>query len=319
MWKKVALGVFGVVALLVVGVVVYFYALHPKVATPRDLKAPSTPEAIERGRYLAEHLLGCVACHSEIDESRPGDFIKEDTRLSGRVFPQDPDFPGTLVGPNLTPDPETGLGAWTDGEIVRAIREGISRDGTPLFPIMNYPAYRMLPDEDVLAVVAYLRTARPIRRELPRSKVDFPVSMFIRLAPKPVEGSPPPLPTETLPRGRALLQLMSCKDCHTPMEKGEFVEGKEMAGGMCFKGDFGKVCAPNISSHPAAGIGSMSDDDLMRVFREGRGKDGRTLWVMPWSVTKGATDEDLRALIAALREIPPQTDLVPARELKAGL
>lgn len=317
MFKKVAAALLGVLVLLVLAVLVYFYGLHPKVAEPRDLKAPDTQAAIERGRYLAESLLGCVACHSDIDETRPGDFIKEETRLSGRVFPPDPSFPGTLVAPNITPDKDTGLGGWTDGEIVRAIREGISRDGSPLFPMMNYPAYSMLSDEDSLALVAYLRAAAPIRRELQRTHIDFPVSMFARLAPLPVEGSPPPLPTDPMARGRALLRLMSCGDCHTPMEKGAFIEGKEMAGGMCFQGEFGKVCAPNITSHPAAGIGSMSDADLMRVFREGLGKDGRTLWVMPWSVTRGATDADLQALIVALREVPPKTDMVPAREITA--
>jgi hypothetical protein len=114
-----------------------------------------------------------------------------------------------------------------------------------------------------------------------------------------------------------LLKLMSCTDCHTPMEKGQFVEGMEYAGGGCFEGEFGKVCASNITSHEAAGIGKMSDEDLMRVFRDGKGKDGRTLWVMPWSVTRQATDQDLRALIAALRELPANANLVPAPEIKA--
>ena len=316
MVKKILLGLGAIVVLLVIGVVVFFYGLHPKAAPPRDLKAPSTPEAIERGRYLAESLLGCVACHSDIDETRPGDFIVESTKLSGRVFPDDPGFPGHLIAPNLTPDPETGIGAWTDGELVRAIREGISRDGSPLFPMMNYPAYSMLPDEDVLALVAWLRTQRPIKRSPGRTKIDFPVSMFARLAPRPVEGSPPPLPTEPLARGRALLKLGSCNDCHTPMDKGEPIAGMELAGGMCFSGPFGKVCASNITSHPAAGIGSLSDEDLMRVFREGRGKDGRTLWVMPWSILRGAHEEDLRAIIAALREVPPNANLVPERQIK---
>lgn len=318
MVKKILLGLGALVVVAVAAIAVWFYGLHPKVAPPRDMKAPSTPEAIERGRYLAENLLGCVACHSDIDETRPGDFIIEDTKLSGRVFPTDPSFPARLVAPNLTPDPETGIGAWTDGELVRAIREGVSRDGSPLFPMMNYLAYAMLPDEDVLAIVAYLRAQKPIKRSLPRTEIDFPVSMFVRVAPKPVEGSPPPLPTEPLERGRALLELAGCGDCHTPMEKGEPIAGMEMAGGFCFTGPFGKVCASNITSHPAAGIGSLSDEDLMRVFREGRGKDGRTLWVMPWSVTRGTKDEDLRALIQALREVPPNANLVPAPEIKAG-
>jgi len=75
------------------------------------------------------------------------------------------------------------------------------------------------------------------------------------------------------------------------------------------------VYAANITSHPASGIGAYSDEDLRRVFREGRSKDGRLLWVMPWSATMGLHEDDLLALIAALREIAPNPNLVPARKL----
>ncbi|MGH9374317.1 MAG: c-type cytochrome, partial [Vicinamibacterales bacterium] len=160
--------VFGVVA----GVPAYFYTAYPKERPAPDMKAPRTPEAIERGRYLVEAMGGCAACHSPIDESRPGEYPQEGLRFAGRVWPADSGLPGTIVAPNLTPDPETGIGQWTDGEIVRAIREGVSRDGTPLFPFMNYPEYRNLSDADALAIVAYLRMQKPIRRDIGRTKLD---------------------------------------------------------------------------------------------------------------------------------------------------
>jgi mono/diheme cytochrome c family protein len=314
---KKLLGFAGIAALLLAAsAVVNFYVLHPKARAAPDFRADASRETIERGRYLAQHVLACVTCHSPIDEERPGDFIVEGKLLSGREFPVVPEMlPGKLVAPNLTPDRDTGLGAWTDGEIARAIREGVSRDGRPLFPMMNYGQYRLLTDEDTLAVVAYLRSVPPIRNELPRSSIDFPVSMFIRLAPAPLVGSPPPWPDEPLARGRLLLKVMGCVDCHTPMKRGTLVEGMELAGGNEFRGPFGVVYSANITADPAAGIGAYTDEDLKRVFLEGRSKTGQALWVMPWSATMGLNGEDLEALIAALREVAPNPNLVPARDL----
>ena len=317
MIKKILLGVLILLVLAIGGMLTYFYGFLPKSRPAPDVKAPSTPEAVERGRYLAHHVLGCAGCHSDIDEERPGDHIVEGTLLSGRVFRVPEDFPGTLVAPNITPDEETGVGKWTDGELMRAIREGVSRDGRTLFPQMNYGAFKHLPDDDVLSVIAYLRTVKPVKRDVGHSEIKFPVSMFIRAAPKPVEAPPPALPTEPVARGELLLKLMGCADCHTPLERGHAVEGMHMAGGFCFEGAFGKACSSNITSHKAAGIGSMSDDDLMRALREGKGKDGRTLWVMPWALYAGAKEEDLRAVIAALRQVPENAALAPVSEIRA--
>lgn len=294
-----------------------FYVLHPKARAAPDVRASSEEASVERGRYLANHILGCVQCHSPIDEERPGDFFVEGKLLAGREFPELPEMiPGKLVAPNLTPDERTGLGSWTDGEIARAIREGVSRDGRPLFPMMNYPQFRHLPDEDVLAVVAYLRSVPPVENELPLTRLDFPVSMFIRTAPEPLESSPPPWPDEPVARGKLLMKVMGCEDCHTPMSRGAPIEGQYLAGGNPFPGPFGVVYAANITSHPAAGIGAYADEDLVRVFREGKSKSGESLWVMPWSATQGMSDADLTALIAALRTVPSNGNLVPARKLE---
>lgn len=319
MGKRI-LGVAGfAIMLLGAAAGVNFYVLHPRARAAPDFHAAPSPEALDRGRYLAHHVLGCVTCHSPIDETRPGDFIVEDGLLSGREFPVVPEMlPGKLVAPNLTPDEETGIGGWTDGEIARAIREGVSRDGRPLFPMMNYGQFRNLTDGDTLALIAYLRSVPAIENRLPESSIDFPVSMFIRLAPEPLEVSPPPWPEEPLARGRLLLKVMGCVDCHTPMERGQPVEGMRLAGGNAFRGPFGVVYSANITSHPAAGIGAFSDEDLKRVFLEGRSKAGHVLWVMPWSATAGLHQEDVSALIAALRDVAPNPNLVPARDLLPG-
>ncbi|MGH9371299.1 MAG: c-type cytochrome, partial [Vicinamibacterales bacterium] len=177
--------------------------------------------------------------------------------------------------------------------------------------------YRMLSDDDVLAIVAYLRVQKPIRRDVGRTKLDFPVGMMIRTVPKPLEAAPAGLPAAGVERGRAMIKLMMCADCHTPMDdRGGRLADEELAGGMPFPGAWGLVYSANITSHPSAGIGAYSDEDLKRVFREGKNRGGRALWVMPWSVTKNLNDADLDALIAALREVPANPKLVPAAELK---
>src|SRR5262245_11041949 len=316
MLKKIVLVVVLLVVAVIAGVPAFLYGAYPKMRPAPEMKAPTTPEAIERGRYLAEAMTGCISCHSPIDETRAGEFPQAGLEYSGRVFPEGSGFPGKIVAPNITPDPETGIGRWTDGEVVRAIREGVSRDGRPLFPLMNYPSYRDFSDEDALSIVAYLRTRKAVKRDNGRTALDFPVGMMIRTVPQPLDHPPSGLPSAGIERGRAMLKVLLCGECHTPRDgRGNSIAGKELAGGNAFTGEWGTVYSANISSHPSAGIGAYSDDDLKRVFREGRNRAGRALWVMPWSITKNLTDADLDVLIAALREVPPVSALAPAPRL----
>ena len=191
----------------------------PKMRPAPEMTAPNTPEALDRGRYLAEGhgRLRRVSLTCRRVEGRG--FPPGGARVSRGAYGRPGrDSPGQIVAPNITPDPETGIGRWTDGEVARAIREGVSRDGRPLFPLMNYPAYRDLTDADVLSIVAYLRTRKPVRRDNGRSDLDFPVGMMIRTVPQPLDHSPAGLPAAGVERGRAMLKLMLCGECHTPRD-----------------------------------------------------------------------------------------------------
>lgn len=309
-----------IVGVAVVGLVAKFYVLSPASRPAPDMKAPSSPEAVARGKYLVEHVTGCTGCHSPVDDTKPGDPPIEGKRGAGRDFGPMGEAPFRLRSHNLTPDKETGIGSWTDGEVVRAMREGIGKDGHVLFPQMPWQTYaKGISDDDALAIVAYLRTLPAVKNDPGKTEVKFPVSMFIRGLPKPLTASPPPAPapTDKLARGRWLLDVCSCHDCHdsvTPrMEK---VPGKGLAGGMRFPLPKGDVFAANITSDAATGIGSYSDEDLRRVLDEGKNKAGRYLYVMPWSYYSGLTREDKDALIAALREVPAVGNVVPAATLK---
>lgn len=324
--KKTALrvlaGIGAVFLLLVVGLVVKFYGLSPKSRPAPVMSAPTTAEAIGRGRYLVTHVAACVACHSKVDDTQPGDAAIEATLGGGRDFGEMPGAPVRIRASNLTPDKETGLGGWTDGEIARAIREGVGKDGRPLFPQMPYTTYReTLSDGEVLDIIAYLRTLAPVKHDPGQTSVRFPVSMFVRAVPKPLEVSPPPQPSpsDTLARGRWLLKTASCNDCHDSVDaRMQKIEGKALAGGMKFTlpSDKGYAVAPNISSDKATGIGAYSDEDLRRAIFEGKGKDGRWLYVMPWSYYRGMTREDRDALVAALREAPAIANIVPPSAVK---
>jgi hypothetical protein len=314
-----AAAVGALLGLAVVGVVVKFYALSPDSRPPQDVKAPTTPEAVARGKYLVENVAACIGCHSPIDESKPGDPPVPGKIGAGRDFGPFGDAPFRLRAHNLTPDKDTGIGGWSDGEVVRAMREGIGKDGHALFPQMPYQTYaKTLSDDDALAIVAFLRTLPAVKNDPGVTEVKFPVSMFIRGGPKPVTTSPPPAPTEKLARGRWLLDVASCHDCHdgvTPhMEK---IPGRALAGGARFPvPGKGEVFAANLTSDQATGIGAYSDDDILRALSEGKNKAGRFLYVMPWSYYSGMTKEDKEALVLALREVKPVANVVPAATVK---
>lgn len=318
--KRVALILLSVMALAVLLVTVKFFVLSPNERPPQEVKVQSSPEAIERGRYLAHHVTVCMGCHSDVDETQPGEPIRPGRTGSGRDFGELPGFPGHMRSANLTPDPETGIGNWTDGQLLRAIREGIGKDGHVLFPMMPYQTYgKLLSDADAHAIIAYLRSLPPIKNKMEPSSVKFPVSMFIRAVPAPVTKPAGPMPTDVDARGNWLLTMGNCHDCHDAVNgRHEPIPGKELSGGFEFpspKGN-GSVFAANITSDKATGIGAYSDDDLLKVFNEGTNKAGRKLYGMPWPYYGGMTDEDKRALIAALRKVPPVSNVVPAATLK---
>src|SRR5262249_41965389 len=154
------------------------------------------------------------------DESRFGRPVVEGGWGRGSVFPAELGLPGTVVASNVTPDRETGLGAWTDGEIIRAIREGISRDGRALFPMMPYTNYRRMSDADVYAIVAYLKSLPAVRNPLPKNSLNFPVSLLIKSVPQPSGSVPPPNQENKLKYGEYLVTMGGCADCHTQENHG---------------------------------------------------------------------------------------------------
>lgn len=264
-----------------------------------------TPQRLERGRYIATALSGCVYCHSQHDWTVPGTLIVSGSEGVGEVLPYS-DLPGRIVAPNLTPDPETGAGEWTDDQLARAIREGIGHDGRALFPIMPYTHYREMSDEDVASVVVYLRSLPAVRHELPETEIIFPVKYLIRSVPEPVTA---PV-TETseasdlVKRGARLVNLAGCGDCHTPMVKGKSLPGMEFAGGAVFGGPWGNVASANLTPD-ASGIPYYDEALFLQVMHSGYVKARPLSPIMPVMVYTNLTDSDLKAMFAYLRTLKP--------------
>jgi mono/diheme cytochrome c family protein len=276
--------------------------LGPRSRSLTDRKFEPTPERLARGRYLA-NTVGCIYCHSEHDWKAPGAPPIEAKLGGGQVFPEK-DLPGVVIAPNLTPDPETGAGTWSDDQFARAIREGIAHDGGTLFPLMPYQHYRAMSDEDLASIVVYLRSLPPVRNPLPKTEIIFPVKYLIRNAPQPLDGPVPPSDRSTaVKRGGYLVNIAGCPICHTPQERGQPNTSLAFAGGFTFTGPLPTVTSPNITPDPS-GIPYYDENLFLQVMHTGRVRARELSAVMPFVAYRNMTDDDLKDIFAYLRTIP---------------
>src|ERR1700676_1585718 len=303
--KGLSIAVVVLVILVVAGIsatIGWRSVIGPKTRALTDRKFEATPERLKRGAYLAEHVAGCTYCHTPQEEGPNGPEVVPGKKGSGQFF-NIPGLPGTLVAPNITPDPETGVGNFTDDQLARAIREGISHDGQTLFPMMPYAHYRRMSDEDLASVVVYLRTLPAIRNPLPRTEIYFPVKYLIRGIPQPVTETVQADLSTPASRGEYLVNLALCSECHTPRKRGRLDSSMKFAGGQVFDAS-GKLVSPNITPD-ATGIGSYSEELFVKAMRMGYVGKRQLNTAMPWQFYSRLTDEDLKAMYAYLRTLPP--------------
>lgn len=321
---KTLLKVLGLVVLVVVALAaigVSYLALRKPAQRPAAAeKIEATPERIARGKYLANYVSGCVPCHSEHTPAfslppKPG---REG--VAGLIWDTKMGFPGTLAAANITPDPETGLGSWSDGEILRAMREGVDRKGNALFPIMPYGHFRHMSDEDAKSIVVYLRTMEPRRYEKPAKSLDVPMNFIEKFIPKPVEGPvPAPDPNDVVAYGKYLTTIAVCGECHTPKDdKGQPLPGMEFAGGFEMHAPGFRVVTANITPHPETYMGRATKEEFIARFRAFSSFTADTAppaakgrnTIMPWIAYAGMTDQDLGAIYTYLKTLPPVANKV---------
>lgn len=318
MIRRFLLALTGAVVLGVGGAAVYLLSVFPRTRPPLAGSVEATPVRLARGTYLAQHVLACTECHADRDWTRfsapalpPIGAGREaclgrDQPMAGLAA----EFPGTLCFPNITADQATGVGGWTDGELLRAFREGVDRDGHALFPIMPYFIFRQLSEEDARSLVVWIRSLAPVVRPHAAQSVNFPVNLFIRLQPRPLEAPvPEPDAGDSVAYGQYLANVGRCAFCHSPRrgQNPDPLPGRLFSGGNEFRGDFGVIRSSNLTPHPS-GLGATTRDGFIALFRrhavpEQVPPERNT--IMPWSAYAGMTDADLGALYDYLRTVPP--------------
>jgi mono/diheme cytochrome c family protein len=258
---------------------------------------------VARGDYLVNGIVACGNCHTP----RGADTnLIADMHLAGALQVERAEF--TAYAPNITQDHETGIGAWSDEEIIKAIRDGIRRDGTIIGPPMPIRSYSEMSDSDVRAIVAYLRTVAAVPNSVPRSVYNIPLPESYGPS---VESVADVSRDDPVAYGAYLAKALGhCMECHTPLVKGAPDFSRTGAGGNVFVKPHGlqlAAMAANITPHPSQGIGAWTDDEMKTAITQATSRDGRQLQpVMAFYLYEKISDEDLDALIVYLRSIPPQ-------------
>jgi mono/diheme cytochrome c family protein len=261
-------------------------------------------ETVARGQYLAV-VADCAACHT-----KPGG-----KPFAGGVALKTP-F-GTLVGPNITPDPDAGIGAWTDDQFVAALHDGRGRGGIRLFPAMPYPAYTKMTREDALAIRAYLQTIAPEPDKIEANRLPFPLSIRFNMAVwnalnfNPGRIEPDSSKSAEWNRGRYLVDALGhCGTCHTP----KTLLGADNVSAYLQGGPLQGWFAPNITADSRKGVGGWSIDEIVRYLKTGVSPDSIATGDMTEEIVHSSskmTDSDLKTIAVYLKSLVTPKESVP--------
>lgn len=285
------------------------------LSTASSFASDSDPQEftqIQRGRYLAI-LSDCSSCHTVPGSGQPF--------AGGR--PIETPF-GNIVAPNITPDPETGIGSWSDEAFDAAVRHGIGRNGSRLYPAMPYNAYTKMSRNDVLAIRAYLNTVPPVRNAVVADTLPFPFN--IRAAMRVWDalyfrdGDYKPNPSQSAEWNRGAFLVDGpghCGACHTPKtflggdETNQYLEGAYLQGWS----------APDITNDARLGLGRWSKEDVVAYLKSGHNHVTAATGPMGEVVTLSTTymtDPDLNAIATYLKSLPGRTESAPAPTVNAS-
>ena len=287
-------------------------SIRPTVPEP----VRPTPELLERGNYLVNSVAACGVCHTpRAGESWLGGE-RTDAFLGGGSVLRDEGAGLRIVAPNISQDRATGVGAWTDDQLVRAIRDGVSHDGRLMTPLMPFLAWQAMSDDDARAIVVYLRTTPAVERPISRAgdQIGFTTRMAIRMGAvhhRPARDVRAPNRADQRATGAYLAKVGLCWHCHSLGEGGPTDDADILMSGsrVPFEDpDYGKVYARNLTPDRETGLGGYSAEQIKRALRTGRRLDGLAM-APPMSLliphVSTWTDEDLDALIAYLAALPP--------------
>lgn len=298
--KIAGLGLGALLLLLVIGGLYIHFSQETFPLEVKPLQVELSPARVEHGSIIVGGL--CAQCHGG-----------EDGKLSGSVMEEAGDF-GRIVAPNLTQHPEAAMAAYTDGELYHLLRTGIKRDGTHAMPAMYRS--RLMSDEDIYAVIAYLRSeaaeVQPVAQALPPSQPSFLAKALMRFVIRPLPLPDGPVPTPPLRDSLAYGQYLvtarfECYSCHSASFASNNVADPLLSagylqGGNVFETPEGPLPSPNITGDPVVGIGDWTVEDFIGAVKWGQHPEGRAMRAPMMPYTRLDTAE-LRALFAYLQSV----------------
>jgi mono/diheme cytochrome c family protein len=260
--------------------------------------ANAQSDLVKRGDYLVNGLLTCGNCHSP--KGPPAAVAGKD--FSGGLSWDEPPF--KVTASNITQDKETGIGSWTDAQIKTGLRKGVRPNGTSLAMIMPSDFYEIMTERDLDAVVAYLRTIKPVKNTVPD-----PIYKMQQMH-HPFAGGEKPyteaMLSDKLKKGFYLATIAHCMECHTPMgPRGREFSTKLGSGGFEFPGPWGVSISKNITASKTKGIGEWTDAEIKRAITTGVDRHGNKLKPpMAFHSYATMTPDDLDAVVVYLRTVP---------------
>lgn len=307
------LGIFVLSLVIIIGgIIVYIKTQLPNVGAAPNLQVELTQERIEHGRYLANSVTVCMDCHSTRDWTKySGPVIAGTEGKGGERFDQTMGFPGVYYSKNITP---SGIKRYTDGELYRLITTGVTKEGRAMFPVMPYPYYSHMDDDDIYSIIAYLRTLKPIENSVAESTPDFPLTILLNTMPKKNTHSKRPDKSDVLAYGSYMINAAACKECHSPADKGQINNALAFSGGREFNFPDGSIVrSANITPDEETGIGRWTNESFLKRFKLHSDSayvaptvnEGEFNTVMPWTMYATMKDEDLNAIYVYLRSIKP--------------
>jgi len=315
---KVFAYLLGAIVLLLVCALAFLQLGFPKVDAPEEITIEYSPDRIERGAYLANHVTVCMDCHSKRDFSEfSGPPTPGTLGAGGDRFDHSMGLPGVFYARNITP---FGISDYTDGELFRLITTGVTKDGRPMFPLMPYPYYGKMDREDIYDIIAYIRSIPPIETEIPESKADFPVNLILRTMPQNAQLVQKPDPSDQVAYGGYLVNASGCIECHTQLTPQGVINAElAFSGGRSFPFPDGSVVtSSNITPDAETGIGNWSEEMFVQRFKQYADSayvnpkiaPGEFNSIMPWMMYSGMKENDLKAIYAYLMSLPAKKNEV---------
>ncbi|EAZ80514.1 c-type cytochrome [Algoriphagus machipongonensis] len=309
---KIFVGLIGFIALIILCFVAFVFLKWDKKydAPYPELAATQDSTLIARGKYLVYGPAHCAGCHNTTERMLRVDQGEDLTLIGGAEFVFEP---GVIRSRNLTPDMETGIGKLTDGEVARVMRNSIGADGRPIFPLMPF---QNMSDEDVVAILSYLRSQEPVNHFVKPTEYSFMGKAVLALGlikPEGPAGTPPKSikiePSEVY--GKYLANsVANCVGCHSPRDlmSGEFI-GPKFSGGLEFEEVPGALfVTPNLTPDPETGIiANWSEEAFVERFKAGRVYEHSP---MPWGSFARMSEVDLRAIFRYLKALEPVSNKV---------